>query len=237
MKIMRFFVLLLVFSLLLCAPSEIAAGQEMNSLYQLYLPLVMKPCVKPMLIAPEDEAQLDTLIPSFTFEVPPVTPSIFILLEISKDPGFGSSAYNMGGHLSGETVTWQPFSNLEPGTNYYWRVKADCGNYAVTYSDIRSFTTGSTGEMLPPPVLLAPGNGTTTGSTTVTFDWEDTPGAVRYAILYQVQDSYWLLTYVTESTITRNLQAGTTYNWYVEAINDYAYGASSDLWTFTTPDP
>ena len=121
MKIMRFFVLLLVFSLLLCAPSEIAAGQEMNSLYQLYLPLVMKPCVKPMLIAPEDEAQLDTLIPSFTFEVPPVTPSIFILLEISKDPGFGSSAYNMGGHLSGGTVTWQPFSNLEPGTNYYWR--------------------------------------------------------------------------------------------------------------------
>ena len=237
MKIMRFFTPLLIFSLLLFAPSEIAAGQEVNTLNQLYLPMVMKPCVKPILISPEHDAQLDTLIPSFTFEVPPVTPSISILLTISKDPEFGSSVYNMGGNLSGGTVTWQPFNNLEPATYYFWRIKADCGNSMICYSDVRSFTTGSTGEILPPPVLLTPMNGTTTGSTQVIFDWEDVTGAVEYVIRYQEQGSFWLLTYVTDSTMTANLQANTTYNWYVQAINDYAYGASSDFWTFTTPGP
>jgi hypothetical protein len=237
MKTMRIIILLLICFSLLYSPSKIAVGQETNTLNVLYLPLVMKPCVKPILISPENSAQLDTLIPSFTFEIPQVSHSILILLEISTDPGFGSTVYTMGGYLSGGSNTWQPFNNLEPGTNYYWRITADCGNSVVCHSDIRSFTTGSLGEILPSPILLSPEDGSTTSSTQVTFDWEDVPGAVEYVILYQVQGSSWLLIYVTDSTITRNLQAGKTYNWYVQAMNDYAYGANSDLWTFTTPGP
>lgn len=237
MKIMRIIVLLFIFSFLLYAPAEIAAGQEVNTLNQIYLPMVMKPCVKPILISPENAVQVDTLIPSFTFEIPPVTTQILVILEISEESNFGSSAYSMGGYMSGGTTTWQPFSNLEPGTNYYWRVNADCGNSMVTYSDVRSFTTGSAGEILPSPVLLSPADESTTGSTQVVFDWEDVPGALEYSIHYQKEGSYWSLIPVTDSTITRNLEASTTYNWYVQAVNDYAYGNLSEIWTFTTPDP
>ena len=203
----------------------------------IYLPLVMKPCGKPNLISPENAAQLDTLIPSFNFEIPPLTTQILVILEISKEPDFSIMVYSMGGYTSGGTFIWQPFSNLESGTNYYWRVKSDCGNSMVCYSDTRSFTTGSTGEILPAPVLLSPEDETTTSSTQVVFDREDVSGALEYAILYQVQSSYWTLVYVTDSTMTRNLQANTTYNWYVQAVNDYAYGAMSDVWTFTMPGP
>lgn len=214
-----------------------AAGREGNSIEVIYLPLVMKPCGKPILISPENAAQLYTLVPSFTFEIPPGATQIPVGLEISKKTDFSSGVYSMGGRTSGGTLTWQPFSNLEPATNYYWRAKADCGNSMVTYSDIRGFTTGSTGDILPPPILLSPGDETTTSSTQVVFDWEGVSGALEYAILYQVQSSYWTIVYVTDSTMTRNLQANTTYNWYVKAINDYAYGATSEVWTFTTPDP
>ena len=154
MKIMRFFTLLLIFSLLLFAPSEIAAGQEVNTLNQLYLPMVMKPCVKPILLSPDDAAQLDTLKPSFTFEIAPLTTKILVGLQISQQTDFAHLDYGMGGYTAGGTQTWQIFSNLGPATNYYWRVKADCGNSMVTYSDIRSFATGSSGEILPSPILL-----------------------------------------------------------------------------------
>jgi hypothetical protein len=107
----------------------------------------------------------------------------------------------------------------------------------VTYSDIRGFVTGSTGDILPPPILLSPADETTTSSTQVVFDWVDVSGALEYVISLQVQSSYWKLIYVTDSTMTRILEANTTYNWYVKAINDYAYGATSEVWTFTTPDP
>ncbi len=237
MKTMRIFILLLICFSLLYSPSETAVGQETNTLNALYLPLVMKPCVKPILLSPENASHVDTLIPSFTFEIPPITTQILIILEISEEYGFANSAYSMGGYMSGGTTTWQIFSNLEPATNYYWRVKADCGNSSVCYSDIRNFTTGSAGEILPPPVLLLPEDQTTTSSTQVVFDWEDVPGADKYTIHYQIEGSYWTLVPVTDSTITRNLEASTTYNWYVQAVNDYAYGANSGFWTFTTPGP
>lgn len=237
MKIIRFFVLLLIFTFLFSTPSVVVLGQEANSLNLLYLPLVMKPCVKPILISPENAAQLDTLKPSFTFEIPPLTTQISVGLQISQETDFDDLEYSMGGSSSGGTATWRIFRNLTPATNYYWRVKANCGNSMVTYSDVRSFSTGSTGEILPAPVLLSPGDDTTTGSTQVIFDWEDVSGAVEYMIAYQEQGSYWWLTYVTNSTFTQNLQANTTYNWYAQAINDYAYGANSEVWSFTTPDP
>ncbi len=233
MKIQRCILIILVLTIIFFTPSEVASG-EGEPPYLLYLPLVMKSCPKPTLISPENNAQLDTLIPTFNFEIPNASNQILLTLQVAKSADFTSV---MSGYSSGGLFGWQMLANLNPATAYRWRVKADCGEGLVTYSDIWNFTSGSGGEILPGPSLITPENGSLASSTTVVFDWEDVPGAVTYHFFYGEEGSSWAYMSVPFSTATRSLQNSKTYEWYVIAANDYATGNPSQHWTFTTPDP
>lgn len=234
MKNLRNLFLLLVFTFVLYTPSGTTSGEDPPPPIQVYLPLVIKPCAKPILISPENGAQLDTLIPTFNFEIPASSRQISIALQIAQLADFSSV---MTGYSSGGLFGWQMFANLSPAVDYRWRIKADCGDGLVTYSDIWNFTSGSGEEILPAPTLTSPTDGSTTTSTTVVFDWQDLPGAVTYYFFYGEVGSSWSVMPVAFSTATRSLLNGKTYNWYVVAANDYATGNPSPHWTFTTPNP
>jgi len=137
----------------------------------------------------------------------------------------------------GGEFTWKIFSNLAPATTYYWRAETKCGNSAQAYSEVRSFVTGSGGEILPAPGLLSPLDGSTTASTVVTFEWSPVPGAESYLLSYQAEGSYWFDVPVADTQSTHILQTNKNYTWNVKALNAYGVGVTSVDWHFTTPNP
>ena len=86
--------------------------------------------------------------------------------------------------------------------------------------------------MLPAADLLSPANGATLPSRTITFSWSPVSGAAEYKVNYKTGTHY--SSYTTDTQLTRFLLPSTTYEWWVEARNDYAWGAESVHWTFTT---
>lgn len=235
MKVLRFFLALFMILLLFLSAPTPAMGEGED--HFVYLPFLAYPCPKPTLYSPEDAAQLDTLIPTFNFEIPVVDGVIGAGLDISLDPNFTFMAYSIGYFGGGGEFTWKVYSNLDPALTYYWRVETKCGESVRTYSDVRTFVTGSGGEIPPAPVLLSPADGSTTLSTVVTFEWSTVVGAESYLLSYQAEGSYWMSVPLTETQSTRTLQPGKNYLWHVEALNAYAVGESSASWTFTTPNP
>jgi hypothetical protein len=120
-----------------------------------YLPLVFNGTgglVPPTLVAPQNGAVLDTLIPLFQWDMgsQPANTSACLTFSTSPNPtscqasGFGSSGPK-------QVVMWY---NLQPSTTYYWRVAA-VYNSNKYWSEQRTFTTGPTGgTILPGPILI-----------------------------------------------------------------------------------
>jgi len=83
-------------------------------------------------------------------------------VEIATDPGFSTIV----GGATGITGTSYAASNLNPGTTYYWRVRATngCGNGPL--STVSSFNTASL--VCVEPALTIPDNDTTGANSTIT---------------------------------------------------------------------
>lgn len=233
MKTLRVFLAIFT-TLLLFISSPVPALGEVE-IQTVYLPLISVPCPMPILYTPEEGAQLDTLAPTFNFEVPITAGVTGAELDISADPSFMPMAYAITSFGGGGVFTWKIYSNLEPASTYYWRAQTMCGSSSHAYSEVRTFVTGSGGVVLPGPELLSPLDGSTTDSNIVTFEWSPVDGAESYILSYQAEGSFWMSVPLTDTQSTRTLQSGKNYTWYVQALNAYAVGVASETWNLTTP--
>ncbi len=206
-----------------------------------YLPAVFKGyggcSTIPTLIGPTNGSNLSTLIPLFQWDSGNDPNATVLRLRVAKDPDFTQGVWSLW-YGRGTGVGEFRFSrNLDPATTYYWRAWLLCGDTEGPYSDVWSFTTGSGGTILPAPTLVAPGNGSTVPTTTVTLQWSPVSGTVEYLVRWrEVGQGGYTYNWVTETQTTISwLSANTTYEWWVSARNDYAIGADSETWQFTTP--
>ena len=233
MKTLRVFLAFSTITLLLVSSPAPALGEVEAP--TVYLPMIAVPCPMPTLFTPEEGAQLDTLTPTFNFAVPIAGGVTGAELDISADPSFMPLAYAITSFGGGGVFTWKIYSNLLPASTYYWRAETKCGSSSQAYSEVRTFTTGSGGVVLPGPELLSPLDGSTTDSNIVTFEWSPVVGAESYILSYQAEGSFWMGVPLTETQSTHTLVPDKNYIWYVQALNAYGVGVSSVTWHFTTP--
>jgi hypothetical protein len=189
----------------------------------------------PVLIAPADGSTLDTLIPVFQADSGTNPNATDLQLEACLDRGFTDCPYRMHSESRARGI-WQhrPVLNLAPATTHYWRAYLMCGTTRGPHSEVWSFTTGSGGRILPGPDLVSPADGATLAGVTVSLEWSPVSGAVQYQANYQ--DGGWWYTSLETGTksMVDELLANTSYEWWVQARNDYAWGAESPHWQFST---
>ena len=136
-------------------------------------------------------------------------------------------------------------TGLQPGTTYYWHVRAN-NSFGTTYSNgsdsaFWSFTTG------PAPAAfnkLTPTDNATGLATNPTLTWEASSGAVSYAYCYDQTDddecTTWISTSGTSAALT-GLPYDAVYYWHVRATNSYgttySNGSATAYWKFTIGHP
>jgi hypothetical protein len=207
----------------------------------IYLPLVLNnyaPCKNSItLISPANEATLDTLVPLYKWDAGCDQGADMFKYQVSKDAGFSTyvgiyTDYTAFG--PNENLSWV---NLEPATRYYWRAWLVFGATNGPYTAVWSFITGSGGIILPGPSLVSPANNATLPSTDVTLRWNSLPGALQYSACWGKpgEFGYTCLDETgTQATPFYGIDPNTTYDWWVYARNNYAYGDDSVKWQFTT---
>jgi hypothetical protein len=209
--------------------------------FTIYLPAIFKNYVGcttvPTLISPPNSSSLTTLIPLFQWNSGDNPDATTLRLEVARNIGFTGAKESLWYSPAQGAGEFRFPRNLDPATIYYWRAFLLCGGIEGPYSDAWSFTTGSDGTILPASTLVAPGNGSTAPTTTVTLQWSPVRGAVEYLVRWrEVGQGGYTYDWVTETQVTISwLSANTTYEWWVSARNDYAIGADSETWQFTTP--
>jgi hypothetical protein len=206
---------------------------------QVFLPLVEKEAgepplvVAPTLIAPDNGASLDTLIPLFKWQNATVPDLTNAHLEIALEPGFAQITERYYTRVSTTPQSLQFTKNFNPSTTYYWRMWYEINGQAGPYSEVRSFTTGANGLILPAPSLTSPENGGTVSGPNVTLSWAMLAGADEYLLKFTPQGGSGFTSYWTVSNQqVVHLQPG-VYDWWVAARNSYAIGADSPIWQVT----
>jgi hypothetical protein len=185
-------------------------------------------------VAPANGAALTTLIPLFEWSAPADPASYsFLSLELAWDADFSDvwrTYYKSNQYLA---TDWRLPFNLETGTTYYWRLYYRCGSETGTPSAGRSFTTGSGGELLSAPSLVAPADGSILSGTGVTVQWEAVPGALEYLVARQeAATGYTVFYWTTETEFILTVQSGKLYKWWARAADDYALGYTPPAWQF-----
>ncbi len=229
--------------LLQALPNDKAIGYDIETnvitLTTGYLPAIFKEpafcSTIPTLIDPANASNLNTIIPQFTWDLGNGPDGTLSRMQISRDSDFTQVRWDMyGGSTTGLEVI-RIWENLEPGITYYWRTWLMCGDTQGPYSEVWSFTTASSGEILPAPTLIAPANGSTVTSGVVTLQWEPVPGAVDYLVHWKKVGGYGsMVSWVNDTQRDIYIENNSTYQWSVEARNDYALGVESEAWQFVT---
>jgi hypothetical protein len=197
----------------------------------LHVPDTPPPPTPPSLVAPADGAALDTLIPTFKWTMPPSDePNLSFCLAYDTLPNNFSCIYYGGYREDRELQIW---SNLEPGTTYYWRVATVREGDDPIWSDEWQFTTGSDGEILPAPALVSPANGATIGLAEAQFAWNAVAGSVEYQLVTCPEAGGCYIWFSTDPSL--DLAPYDAFEpggleWLVAARNDYAWGADSEWW-------
>ncbi len=232
----------LILTSMLIMTTKSGASQVAQLSSQAYLPLVAngaEPCaVTPTLTGPASGSQLNTLLPVLRWDVPSAPNTTRVRVEVARTPEFLQiqSAYVVPQQKEG-TFEHRVRSNLADARTYYWRVLLDCRGGGRSISETRSFTTGSGGRGAAAPNLIGQTYGRTFSSPTVTFTWQRVGDASDYKLRWQLvgsTDDASIITASTEGQVT--LDPG-TYEWWVEARNDYAWGADSEHRTLTVAAP
>jgi hypothetical protein len=192
----------------------------------------------PTLLDPANGSYLDTLIPLFQWDRGNDPNATLLHLELARDPDFAWMVSSLWWSGAGTGVGEFRFNfNLDPATTYYWRAWLTCDDIEGPYSDVWSFTTGSGGTILSAPALIAPANGSAPPSLPVTLQWSAVDGAVEYQPHWRnVGGVFTVVSWVTETQMGLYwLEANASYEWWVSARNDYAFGEDSEIWQFTAP--
>jgi hypothetical protein len=208
-----------------------------------YLPAVLQnfdPAL-PRLTSPSSGAVLDTLIPTFSWNMGAQPPDTIGCFALDTNPNPTQCRMKVFVNYGSQWERVMHY-NLQPSTLYYWRVGAVYNHEydRPKWSEERTLMTGPAGGIiLPAPILTAPANNSTVALTDLTLTWNPVDGAVQYSIsLHDKTQDRWYGFYST--TPQKNLSqpgllaANSTHEWYVIARNNYAWGSSSTGWSFTT---
>ncbi len=133
------------------------------------------------------------------------------------------------------TTPKKTFVGLRDSVTYYWRVQALNAKGWGPYSPIESFRVGLVPNTV---VLVSPADGINTGSSDVTFTWQNpNPSNVtaywfelstssKFSTLYR-SDTLYDPTIPSEKISGTDFLPGVTYYWRVFAVNDNGWSASS----------
>ncbi len=198
----------------------------------------------PTLISPSNGSNPNTLIPTFQWNngnVSEVT-EVNLLLLLHEDDFPNDWVYWATSYDSSFDEERYDVTNLAPATTYYWKVWLKCGEIESPHSEMRSFTTGSDGIILPAPVLISPADGSEIWSDDlpVILQWSAVTGAEEYkVVLMKWNAGIWYRVWSTivtetEANIPDPLTQNSDYKWWIQPINDYAIGIRSAEWGFTT---
>lgn len=154
-----------------------------NEIHHNHIPLVSKPgtpfTITPILTGPQDGKILNTIKPTFSWEIDESLDEQFINITMSPDynlhflsggRNFAREKENLGSVTLSE--------NLKEDTTYYWHASYDNGPFSTT----ESFRTGSGGIILESPILSSPENGAELSNTNVILSWDPVSGADFYEI-------------------------------------------------------
>lgn len=209
----------------------------------LFLPLVLNPrssCPSaPCALLPDDGAQVDTLLPSFTFDAGS-TQAVFSQLHICTTPTVPcGSCYPWCPNASGAGIhTLQLRDNL-PGRQIWWAIETqhfDTNGFPTSvFSPVRSLTVVGDMPLLSAPVLIGPSG--TVMQTTLLFQWQPVAGTLDYKLCHEMTKGY--ACYSTDKTEMQLSFSpyGYDFGWWVEARNYYGYGPHNKLWVHIPPQP
>lgn len=200
----------------------------------------------PTLLAPDNGAQVNTLIPTIEWATAPNVYEYRYQRSLTKAFTTTVSSGVIFGIRPDKsaTVSDQPSDNLKLDTTYYWRVASICADLDTQgdFSAPFSFRTGVNEIQLPPPPSLNfPVDGVTTGSIRVTIHFTEVVGATGYRVEF-----YHSLNAAEQgsryfSIGTNKPLAVSVFNpkelvfWRVRSHNDYGWGPLSAIRKFTTP--
>lgn len=256
-RIHSFFCCLLFLVVLTVSPIPAAAraGQplERSAAYScdgpddhcVFLAAVSKIPPYPYLITPANQAQLDTLIPTFSWDLGPQPENTAACLAIgtTTEPTNCVMSYSVG------ATTYYKFVlhyNLNPNTHYFWRIGIALNNdyQNIKWSELFTFISGPAGGIVPSiPVLVSPANNSTVGTRGLTMTWQPVAGAVEYDVtLHSLSTNRWFgFSGMTSpqrvvadfASFVSTYGLGTEFEWSVQARNDYAWSYESNPWKFT----
>jgi hypothetical protein len=126
---------------------------------------------------------------------------------------------------------------LNPGTKYYWQVRANNEEQPGPWSDISSFTT----LPLPAtPILIEPEDGATEVNNKPRFSWKGAEFASYYQLQVASDEEFIELAFeinnlksISYKNLAVRLTSGTKYYWRIRAVNDGGIGEWSEKWSFT----
>jgi hypothetical protein len=221
------------------ASDVVSSGHASASPFTVYLPAVFtgyRGCTTaPILISPADGSNLSTITPLYVWDDGGNPAATAFRLQVSTNAAFTNQVGNLWWDIYGHGE-FRFSTNLDPATTYYWRAFLQCGSMRGPYSDVWSFTTGAGGTVLPAPILVAPANGAAVPGRMVTLQWSPVPGAVDYLVRWRpVGENGYTYDWIQGTQMLDYFSASSTYEWWVSARNDYAIGADSQTWQFTTP--
>ena len=134
---------------------------------------------------------------------------------------------------------WQVSPALNPGTTYWWQVKATKYCQDGSWSTARKFTTACSSSPPGSPSLLSPARSSTGVLINTTLDWDDVGCASTYDVRICTNSACSSVVAssnvpVSQWQISPVLNVSTTYYWQVRAKNSYGDGSWSVAYQFTT---
>ncbi len=137
------------------------------------------------------------------------------------------------GNKTSHTIT-----GLDEGQTYYFVVTAvDQAGNESGYSSPPASKTISSLSPPPAPVLNAPSSGSTQAVTSITFSWDASPGATKYALIIWSESGQMFFNQwagnVTSYDVAGFPNDGTRYYWTVYPWNTAGFGPHSEIKNFS----
>jgi hypothetical protein len=222
-------------------PAMAQSGPDDSPPFSAYFPMVYQNaylCTAiPTMISPAPDASLNTITPTFQWRMDEDETIRNVHFYLAESPDFTSLTYSTTQVYHPGETEFRITSNLVPNAMYHWRIRVQCknGDYGPATSPW-AFTAGANGDLPAMPTHLQPANGSTTSHTTVSMRWSAVPDATQYLLhVKNINSRGSIYRWVTGTSIELNLAAGATYEWWINAVNDYGIGPTTEKWRFSTP--
>lgn len=193
------------------------------------------PLDPPQLVAPVDDAIVETLTPNLSWMS--VEDATYYAVQLASDEAFSNLLVDESNVSANQFAIGTGV--LVNNSENFWRVKAFSTNNSSDWSAISSFR--SFASPLSAPMLNSPANGSTGNDPDLLLDWNDVNDASSYG-LQVASDVNFTSVVIQESDLGNSsysvpeglLNYLTKYYWRVNAKDNFRTGAWSDTWNYTT---